>query len=229
MKRILVVDDKWAMRDLIKMPLSKHYEVIEVDNGFDAIAKIEETKPELVIIDIKIPQKYGWVVCKSIRNIYKIPILIVTAQGDLKELIRALEIGADDYLPIPFAPEDLIARVYSIMRRNNTNEQQGSERSEISIGEMLIDLQFSEVFIKGKLVNLTPKEFNLLKLFVMNPQRVFSRDDLLDKVWCNYNGRDKRTVDSHIKNLREKFRKTNLSFNPIKTVWGVGYRLGKLL
>lgn len=227
MKRILVVDDEWAMRNLIKMHLSDEYEVVEADNGFDALVMVEEMKPHLVILDIMMPQMNGWEVCENIRFIDQTPILMLTARNDLKDLIRGLEIGADDYLAKPFEPEELIARVNALMRRSIINEEQSNEKTIRFIGDMLIDHRMREVYVKGDLVDLTAKEFNMLELFVMNPNRVFSREVLLDQVWGINDVREARTVDSHIKNIRDKFRKTNLSFNPIKTVWGVGYRLDK--
>ncbi|MEC1742796.1 response regulator transcription factor [Schinkia azotoformans] len=227
MKRILVVDDEWAMRNLIKMHLSDEYEVVEADNGFDALVMVEEMKPHLVILDIMMPQMNGWEVCENIRFVDQTPILMLTARNDLKDLIRGLEIGADDYLAKPFEPEELIARVNALMRRSIINEEHSNEKTIRFIGDMLIDHRMREVYVKGDLVDLTPKEFNMLELFVLNPKRVFSREVLLDQVWGINDVREARTVDSHIKNIRDKFRKTNLSFNPIKTVWGVGYRLDK--
>ncbi len=227
MTRILVVDDEWAIRNLIKMHLSDYYEVVEADNGFEALSMVEETKPHLVILDIMMPKMNGWEVCGNIRFIDQTPILMLTTRDDLKDRLRGLEVGADDYLVKPFTPEELIAKVNVMMRRSLKNEDQYHEKSETFIEELLIDHQLREVYVKSDLVNLTPMEFNLFEFFVMNPNKIFSRDSLLDQVWAFDDVRDTRTVDVHIKNIREKFRKINLSFNPIKTVWGIGYQLDK--
>lgn len=225
--KVLIVDDEWTMRNLIKMHLSEQYDILEASNGYEALTMVEEEKPDLIILDVMMPEMNGWEVCENIRSINQTPILMLTARNDVKDRVKGLEIGADDYLSKPFASEELTARVHALIRRSIMKEDQKIEKKVTSMGELVIDHELKEVLVRDTVVELTPKEFNLFELLVLNMKRVYSRDVLLDQIWGVNDVRETRTVDTHIKNIREKFRQVNLSFDPIKTVWGVGYRFNR--
>lgn len=227
--KILVVDDEWNMRNLLKIYLSsENYQIDEATNGMEAIDLVCTHRYDLVILDIMMPEIDGWQVCKSIREFKDIPILMLTARDDVKDRVKGLNLGADDYLVKPFAPEELVARVKALIRRNkihNTDEEVGKN---LALPQFTVNYDSREVRIKNKHVELTPKEFNLLYLIAKQPKRVFTRDMLLDQIWSLDDYRDLRTVDTHVKNVREKLRKAGLSYNPIQTVWGVGYKFNNV-
>lgn len=220
--KILIVDDEWNMRNLIKIHLLPHFDLEEAANGKEALEKVKDHNYQLIILDVMMPDMTGWTVCERIREKENIPILMLTALTDVKDKVHGLNIGADDYLVKPFNPEELVARVHALLRRsvefNNENDN-----GTITISDLTIIKDSRLVLVNGKEVDLTPKEFNLIHLFATNQKQVFTREILLNAIWNTNNVLDVRTVDTHVKNVREKLRKTGLSFNPIKTVWGVGY------
>ncbi|MFD2216524.1 response regulator transcription factor [Metabacillus endolithicus] len=220
--KILIVDDEWNMRNLIKIHLLPHFALEEAANGKEALEKVKDLDFQLIILDVMMPDMTGWTVCERIREKGNIPILMLTALTDVKDKVHGLNIGADDYLVKPFDPEELVARVHALLRRsvefNNENDN-----GTITISDLTIIKDSRLVLVNGKEVDLTPKEFNLIHLFATNQKQVFTREILLNAIWNTNNVLDVRTVDTHVKNVREKLRKTGLSFNPIKTVWGVGY------
>ncbi|MBM7570558.1 response regulator transcription factor [Aquibacillus albus] len=223
--KILVVDDEWNMRNLIKIYLlNETFDIDEASNGADAIWMVEQTRYDLLVLDIMLPDIDGWEVCSTIRKTKNIPILMLTARNDMKDKVFGFDIGADDYLTKPFAPEEMVARVKALLRRSNRTVME-EEDTLLFIGELSINSESREVKLNEHLIDLTPKEFDILYLIAAHPKRVFTREILLDKVWPTNEFRDARAVDTHVKNLREKLRKAGLSFNPIKTVWGVGYKL----
>jgi two-component system response regulator ResD len=225
--KILVVDDEWNMRNLVKLYLSKEKNITldEATNGKEAIRMAQEKPYHLIILDIMLPDIDGWKVCSTLRETQQIPILMVTARDDVKDRVHGLNLGADDYLVKPFAPEELVARVHALLRRNHYQPNEGDP--SLSYQDLSINHHSREVMVESDPVELTPKEFDILHLVVSQSKRVFTRDILLDKVWHSSEYRDARAVDTHVKNIREKLRKAGLSFNPIKTVWGVGYKFYK--
>lgn len=222
--KILVVDDEWNMRNLVKIYLSKeHFEVDEARGGHEAIQMARQNSYDLLVLDIMLPDIDGWEVCSAIRQTKQVPILMLTARNDVQDRVRGLNLGADDYLVKPFAPEELVARVNALLRRENVKKE-GSQGVLLTFEDLLIDSESREVKVKEVSVELTPKEFDILYMVASQSKRVFTRDILLDTIWEPEDFRDLRTIDTHVKNVREKLRKAGLSYNPIKTVWGVGYK-----
>ncbi len=226
MNKILIVDDEWNMRNLIRIYLSKQDLYIDdAKDGREALSMIKKTNYSLVILDIMMPAMDGWEVCTMIREQQNVPILMVTARNDVRDRVQGLNIGADDYLNKPFAPEELVARVNALLRRQNLNRVEKPKDSILSFDELSLDHESREVRVKDVPIELTPKEFELLYLVCSQPKRVFTREILLDQIWSSSDFRDVRTVDTHVKNIRVKLRSAGLTYNPIKTVWGVGYKL----
>lgn len=223
-KRILIVDDEWNMRNLLKIHLSDDYTVYEASNGEEAINDSKTSIYDLVILDIMLPGMDGWTVCKEIRKIRTTPILMLTARNELKDKVYGLEIGADDYLIKPFEPEELKARVKALIRRKEMNSKPLSDHISIGNGLLVLETEGRMVMLDGTNLELTPKEFDLLYTIASNPKRVFTREVLLDFIWGYNDFIDTRTVDTHIKNIRVKIRERGRDYNPIQTVWGTGYK-----
>lgn len=222
--KVLVVDDEWNMRNLIKIYLEKEdFQVDEASGGYEAIQMARQNPYELLVLDIMLPDIDGWEVCSSIRKVKQIPILMLTARNDVQDRVRGLNLGADDYLVKPFAPEELVARVHALLRREKVKIE-GISDALLTYEDLSIDSISREVLVIGKSIELTPKEFDILYLVASQPKRVYTREILLDQIWESEDFRDFRTIDTHVKNVREKLRKAGLSYNPIKTIWGVGYK-----
>lgn len=222
--KILVVDDEWNMRNLVKIHLQKErFQVDEARGGHEAIQMARQTSYDLLVLDIMLPDIDGWEVCSAIRQTKQVPILMLTARNDVQDRVRGLNLGADDYLVKPFAPEELVARINALLRREKVNQEE-NHGIQLTFENLLIDRESREVKVKGIPVELTPKEFDILYMTANQPKRVFTRDILLESIWEPEDFRDLRTIDTHVKNVREKLRKAGLSYNPIKTVWGVGYK-----
>ncbi|KGA97967.1 PhoP family transcriptional regulator [Alkalihalobacillus alcalophilus ATCC 27647 = CGMCC 1.3604] len=226
--KILIVDDEWNMRNLIRIHLSKQgYNIVEAVNGKEALKEMKCHSFQLIILDVMMPEMDGWEVCEEIRKEnLALPILMLTARTETTDKVKGLDIGADDYLTKPFKPEELIARVNALLRRAVVN--QTTQIKQLHFHELKMDVDDHKVFVQDNPVHLTPKEFELLKLLLLNPKQVFNRDQLLLKIWgVDFLG-DERTVDSHIKSIRLKLKKEGLSFTIIETVWGVGYKLKEI-
>jgi two-component system response regulator ResD len=222
--QILIVDDEWNLRNLLGIYLNKpKYQITEAQNGKEALSFIRQQPFDLIILDIMMPDMDGWEVCSKIRETKQTPILMLTARTDTKDKVHGLKIGADDYLVKPFAPEELVARVEALLRRSKHDDAE-EEDLFIVYEELTIDPDGRRVFVGEQPIVFTPKEFDLLHFLAINLKRVLTREILLDRIWGEDYLQDDRTVDTHIKNIREKVRKAGLSFNPIKTVWGVGYQ-----
>lgn len=222
---LLVVDDEWNMRNLLRIYLTKNgFVVAEAKNGNEALTLINQRPFDLIILDVMMPDMDGWEVCTKIRENKQTPILMLTARTETKDKVYGLNLGADDYLVKPFDPEELVARVFALLRRTRLSDSEVTENNAIMHPEMVIDPERRQVLVCDKSVDFTPKEFDLLLLLGSNPQRVFSREILLEKIWGQDYFGDVRTVDTHVKNVREKLRKVGLSYVPIQTVWGVGYK-----
>lgn len=221
---ILIVDDEAQMRNLLRIYLKKKgYVISEANSGVAALDMLKNNKYDLVILDVMMPEIDGFAVCERIRNDYQLPILMLTARVDIKDKVLGLTIGADDYLTKPFDSEELLARVYALLRRSAL-QQQMNEYQVIEYHQMRIHPESREVYIHQTVVEFTPKEFDLLLLLAQNPQRAYARDMIIDQLWSyDYEG-DLRSVDSHIKNIREKAARADLDYNPILTIWGVGYK-----
>ncbi|MBN3526331.1 response regulator transcription factor [Paenibacillus apiarius] len=226
--RILVVDDERNMRNLIRIYLKKHgYDVIETDNGIQALEIMEKEAADLVILDIMMPGMDGWSVCERIRERWPIPILMLTARTDTKDKVQGLNMGADDYVVKPFDGEELVARVGALLRRAQASLAGASAAPAIHVPGMDIYPDSREIRINGQAVDFTPKEFELLLLLAANAQRVYSRDRIVEQLWdYDYEG-DIRSVDNHVKNIRDKVHRAQLSYDPIQTVWGVGYKFNQ--
>ena len=219
--KILVVDDDEHIAELISLYLIREgYDTKEVYNGNDAVKAFEEYKPNLIMLDIMLPGLDGYGVCKEIRKTSGVPIIMLTAKGDTIDKVLGLELGADDYMVKPFEPKELTARVKAVLRRYDKTENTADE-NVLTYDNLEINLSNYTVKYYGEFLNFPPKEFELLYFLAKRPNQVFTRDQLLDKIWgYEYIG-DTRTVDVHIKRIREKFnRKDKWS---VKTVWGVGY------
>jgi len=222
---ILVVDDEWNMRNLLRIYLTKNaFEVKEASSGHEALSFIAQHPFDVIILDVMMPDLDGWEVCTKIRETKQTPILMLTARHETKDKVHGLTIGADDYLVKPFDPEELIARVFALVRRSQISDTHINSLKIIRHPNITIDPEGREVFIMDKLVDCTPKEFELLYELADQFKRVFTREALLEQIWGRDYFGDIRTVDTHVKNIRDKSRKAGLKYNPIQTVWGVGYK-----
>ena len=226
-KKILVVDDDKNICELLKLYLKKEgFEVVFAYDGSEAVSKAKSENPNLIILDVMMPIINGWEACKLIRQFTEVPIIMLTALDTTENKVQGLNIGADDYIVKPFEPVEVVARVNALLRRAekpSTTENQLDE-SEISVDNISVNMEKYEVKLDGKLVtDLKPKEIQLLYFFLSNRNQVFSREQLLDKVWGYEYFGGTRTVDVHIKSIREKLNSPNNKWE-IKTIWNVGYK-----
>ncbi len=221
--KILVVDDDPNISDLLKMYFENEgYEVKLAADGSEGLNFFKMYEPDLVLLDIMLPKKDGWQVCREIREISSKPVIMVTAKGEVFDKVLGLELGADDFVTKPFDMKELSARVKAVLRRYQSHTRQ-SDDEVIKFENIEISLQKYELKLRGKSVDVPPKELELLYFLASNYNRVFTRDQLLDKVWgFDYLG-DSRTVDVHVKRLREKLEGVSDKW-VLKTVWGVGYK-----
>ena len=220
--KILVADDDNNVCDLLKLYLENEgYELITANDGAKAVSSFKIYEPDIVLLDIMMPRKDGWQVCREIREISSKPIIIITAKGEVFDKVLGLELGADDFIVKPFDMKEVSARVKAVLRRYSGHDNDDSE--VIRFDNLEISLQKYELKLAGKVVDIPPKELALLYFLTSNYNRVFTRDQLLDKVWgFDYLG-DSRTVDVHVKRLREKLEGKSDKWT-LKTVWGVGYK-----
>ncbi|RJG22474.1 response regulator transcription factor [Paenibacillus thiaminolyticus] len=223
--QVLVVDDEWNMRNLLRIYLMKEgFEVREASSGYEALSMMKQHSFDLLILDVMMPGMDGWQVCKAVRETETMPILMLTARSETKDKVHGLGLGADDYVTKPFEPEELLARVFSLLRRSMINQAHKLQESTINFHNLKINEEAREVHIHEESVDFTPKEFDLLLYLGKHSQRTFSREELVERLWgYEYTG-DARVVDTHIKNIREKFQRAGLGYDPIQTVWGVGYK-----
>ncbi|MCF8890733.1 response regulator transcription factor [Priestia megaterium] len=227
MKNILIVEDEEYMLNLLKIHLSDEYNITEAKDGQIALEYIENQVFDLVVLDIMLPHVDGWTVCERILKKGDTPIIMLTARSELYDKVKGLELGADDYLIKPFEFEELKARIKALLRRYDHIQKRDESNNQIKFlnGRFLIDNESRQLTVNNQLVELTAKEFSLLALLASQPQRVFTREILLDNIWEMYESRDLRTVDTHVKNIRIKLKKVEKEMNFIKTVWGIGYKL----
>jgi len=221
--KILVVDDDPNISDLLKVYFENEgYDVKTASDGAEGLSFFKIFEPDLVLLDIMLPKKDGWQVCREIREMSSKPVIMITAKGEVFDKVLGLELGADDFVVKPFDMKELSARVKAVLRRYQTHAHKNDEEV-IKFENIEISLQKYELKLRGKSVDIPPKELELLYFLASNYNRVFTRDQLLDKVWgFDYLG-DSRTVDVHVKRLREKLEGVSDKWI-LKTVWGVGYK-----
>jgi DNA-binding response OmpR family regulator len=225
--RILVVDDEEKIAEVVKSYLEKDgYKVYTAYNGSKAVELFEKVAPNLIILDLMLPDISGEDICRSIRKKSRVPIIMLTAKAEEESILKGLEIGADDYVTKPFSPRQLAARVMALLRRSEDEMLPLSNVLSFNDGELIIDSIGHEVKRNGKLVSLTPNEFKILMALVKYPQKAFTREELVFLVLGeDYEGYD-RTIDTHVKNLRQKIEPEAKLPKYILTVYGVGYKFG---
>lgn len=219
--KILVVDDDENICELLRLYLEKEgYGVICAYDGLDAISKFGNENPSLILLDIMLPKLDGWQVCREIRRNSQVPIIMITAKNETFDKILGLELGADDYISKPFDAKEVMARVKAVLRRTTSAQ---TNNTEVNYDKLTINISNYELIVDGKQIDTPPKELELIFHLASNPNRVYTRDQLLDEVWgFDYFG-DSRTVDVHVKRLREKLENVSDEWS-LKTVWGVGYK-----
>lgn len=222
MKKILIIEDEESIRGFLKINLKRNgYEVIEADNGELGVKLALKEKPAIIILDVMLPGIDGFKVCKIIRNEdEKVGIIMLTAKSQDLDKIMGLEYGADDYIIKPFNPMELLLRVKVLLRRISDYE----EKKGIIQGKFKLDIYAKRIFKNNKEIDLTPKEYSIIKLFIENPNKAFSRDELMDLVWGEDYIGDPKIVDVNIRRLRSKIECSSLNEKFIETIWGFGYR-----
>lgn len=223
MGKILVSDDDKNIAELLRLYLEKEgYTVVLAFDGEEAIEQFNKENPDLVLLDIMMPKLDGWQVCREIRKTSDVPIIMITAKGETFDKVLGLELGADDYVVKPFDSKEIVARIKAVLRRTGKSDSQ-SDVKEVRYDKLVVNMTRYELKVDGNVVDTPPKELELLFHLASNPNRVYTRDQLLDEVWgFEYYG-DSRTVDVHVKRLREKLEGVSDQWS-LKTVWGVGYK-----
>lgn len=220
--KVLVVDDDSNISELLRLYLEKDgFSVITCGDGMKALELQKSESPDIILLDIMLPKFDGWQVCREIRKTSEVPIIMITAKGETFDKILGLELGADDYVSKPFDAKEVVARVKAVLRRSGSDNRPKSD--EVRFDKLTINITNYELIVDGKHIDTPPKELELIYHLASNPNRVYTRDQLLDEVWgFDYYG-DSRTVDVHVKRLREKLENVSPSWS-LKTVWGVGYK-----
>ena len=221
-RKVVVVEDDINIAELLRLYLEKDgFAVTVAHDGAEGLRATEEQKPDLVMLDIMLPGMDGWQVCKRLRQTSNVPIIMLTAKGETEDKVQGLEMGADDYIVKPFEVKELLARIHAVLRR--TGEETPQQGKKLTFDKLVINLDSYELIVDGKKIDTPPKEMELLYHLAATPNRVYTRNQLLDEVWgFDYFG-DSRTVDVHIKRLREKLEGVSDQWE-LKTVWGVGYK-----
>ena len=221
--KILIVDDDENICELLRLYLEKDgFQTIVANDGEQAVDYAAKYSPDLILLDIMLPKLDGWQVCREIRKSSEVPIIMLTAKGETFDKILGLELGADDYISKPFDTKEVIARIKAVLRRSHDSEK-SSQIQEVRYDKLRINLTNYELEVNGVKIDTPPKELELIYHLASNPNRVYTRDQLLDEVWgFDYYG-DSRTVDVHVKRLREKLENVSDQWS-LKTVWGVGYK-----
>ena len=220
MNKIMVVDDDPHIRELAGVFLrNEGFDIIEASDGVEALARLETTKVDLVVLDIMMPKMDGWELCRQLKEYYDFPILMLTAKGETSQKLKGFQLGTDDYLVKPFEPLELVARAKALLKRYRISTSQ-----KVEVGELHMDRKTFEVKVNGEVFTLPLKEFDLLFKLAGSPGRTFSRDQLIEEIWgYDFEGNE-RTLDVHINRLRERFAEGEYSFK-ITTIRGLGYRL----
>ena len=226
--KLLIVDDDPNICDMLKLYFENEgYKIKTANDGIEGLATFKIYNPDLVLLDIMMPKKDGWQVCREIREISPKPVIMITAKGEVFDKVLGLELGADDFIVKPFDMKELSARIKAVLRRFNAHTKTNDDEV-VKFENIEISLQKYELKLLGKAIDIPPKELELLYFLASNCNRVFTRDQLLDKVWgFDYLG-DSRTVDVHVKRLREKLEGVSDKWE-LKTVWGVGYKFKTLV
>ena len=221
-QKILIVDDDRNICELLRLYIEKEgYATAIANDGAEAVAMFEQEKPALILLDIMLPKMDGWQVCREIRKTSDVPIIMLTAKGEVFDKILGLELGADDYVVKPFEAKEVVARIRAVLRRVGGSDEDAVK--EVKWDKLTINLTNYELIVDGKQIDTPPKELELLYHLASNPNKVFTRDQLLDQVWgFEYYG-DSRTVDVHVKRIREKIDGVSDKWE-LRTVWGVGYK-----
>lgn len=221
-EKIMIVDDDIHICELIRLYLEKEkYTTVIVNDGLEAVQTFNEVNPDLVLLDIMLPGLDGWQVCRKIRSNSNVPIIMLSAKSETFDKCLGLELGADDYISKPFETKEVLARIKAVLRRSATAATE--QVNEVHYDKLSINITNYELKVNGVVVDTPPKELELIFHLASNPNRVFTRDQLLDEVWgFDYYG-DSRTVDVHVKRLREKFEGVSDKWE-LKTVWSVGYK-----
>jgi two-component system response regulator ResD len=220
-EKILVVDDEEAIVDFVSSNLKKEgFNVVTANSGEEAIEKVQSESPDLVLLDVMLPEKDGFQVCKEIRGFTSVPIIMLTARDEDMDKIIGLEMGADDYVVKPFNPKELVARIKAIFRRLKPSADMVKDQ-KIKVLNLVLDVFRRKAFVSEKQVDLAPREYDLLLMLASNQNKLFSREEILREVW-GYEYVDNRSVDVHIKYIREKLGKPMADC--IQTVWGKGYK-----
>ena len=222
--KILIVDDDTNICELLRLYIAKEgFEASIANDGETALKMFDSVSPDLILLDIMLPGLDGWQVCRELRKKSSVPIIMLTAKGEVFDKVLGLELGADDYVVKPFETKEVVARINAVLRRSGRNSGRQDDSKEVSYENLTINLTNYELRVKGQQVDTPPKEMELIYHLASNPDRVFTRDQLLDEVWgFDYYG-DSRTVDVHVKRLREKLEGVSDKW-ALKTVWGVGYK-----
>ena len=222
--KILIVDDDTNICELLRLYIAKEgFEASIANDGETALKMFDSVSPDMILLDIMLPGLDGWQVCRELRKKSSVPIIMLTAKGEVFDKVLGLELGADDYVVKPFETKEVVARINAVLRRSVRNSGRQDDSKEVSYENLTINLTNYELRVKGQQVDTPPKEMELIYHLASNPNRVFTRDQLLDEVWgFDYYG-DSRTVDVHIKRLREKLEGVSDKW-ALKTVWGVGYK-----
>ncbi len=220
--KILIVDDDRNICELLRLYIEKAgFLTVIANDGVEAIEKTEKHNPDLILLDVMMPRLDGWQVCREVRKKYDTPIIMLTAKDETFDKILGLELGADDYISKPFDTKEVIARINAVLRRTSIKGANSVE--EVRFDKLIINLTNYELIVDGKKIDTPPKELELIYHLASNPNRVYTRDQLLDEVWgFDYYG-DSRTVDVHVKRLREKLESVSSNWS-LRTVWGVGYK-----
>jgi DNA-binding response OmpR family regulator len=222
-KTILLVDDEEAILEILEMNLEREgFKVLKADSGQAALQQVRNGNPDLIMLDVGLPDMSGFEVCQKLRQATQAPIIMVTARGQDEDKIHGLETGADDYIVKPFNPKELVARVKAMLRRSEGVQKAPNNRLSYQLVE--IDLLRRRIYLKTTLLDLTPKEYDLLTFLVSRPAVVLTREEILTEVWGSEH-LDARSVDVHVRYLREKLGKDAAHY--IRTVWGKGYQFGE--
>ena len=223
MGKVLVADDDKNICELLRLYLVKEgFQVVLAGDGEDALARFSAENPDIILLDVMMPRLDGWQVCREIRKKSECPIIMITAKGETFDKVLGLELGADDYVVKPFETKEIVARIKAVLRRTGKSAAE-NDIKEVSYDKLVVNMTKYELKVDGKVVDTPPKELELLYHLASNPNRVYTRDQLLDEVWgFEYYG-DSRTVDVHVKRLREKLEGVSDKWT-LKTVWGVGYK-----
>lgn len=220
--RILLADDEDRIREMIIEYASlEGYDIDEASDGVEALQLFKQKAYTVIILDVMMPKMDGWTVCREIRKASQVPIIMLTARGEEYDKLFGFELGVDDYIVKPFSPKELLARIKVIIRRSSQTDGENIKTERVTVEGLVIDIDSRNVYVDGKLKNLTPKEYELLQFLVKNQNKVFSRDQLLNSVWGYDFIGDDRTVDTHVKMLRESLGDYR---GFIVTVWGTGYK-----